>query len=310
MASSVNYPQYAELHCLSNFTFLRGASDPEDLVERAHELNYESLAITDECSLSGVVRAHVKAKSLGFKLIIGSEFVFKEGLKIVLLVVNRESYGQLSRLITISRREAEKGEYYLDYALFKKNCPDQCLALWIPSKNEDELRFLKPLFPKRLWISVELHINGLDKNNLDTLKQIGEKQDLPLCAAGNVHMHIRERQILQDTITAIRLNESVSNLGKCLYKNAERYLRSRKKLQALYPTVLLHETLKISNLCHFSLDELRYEYPKEVVEEGYTAESWLTFLVESGVKKRWPNGATEKVLKLIQHELKMEKELS
>lgn len=130
---------YAELHCLSNFTFLRGASHPEELVTQAASLGYEALAITDECSLSGIVRAHVKAKSLDFKLIIGSEFHFKEGLHLVLLAVNRDSYGQLSRLITITRRQAEKGEYYLDFSLFEKHCPDQCLALWIPSKRETRI---------------------------------------------------------------------------------------------------------------------------------------------------------------------------
>jgi len=306
-------PAYAELHCLSNFTFLRGASHPEDLVAQAVKLGYEALAITDECSLSGVVRAHIKAKSLNFNLIIGSEFFFKEGLHLVLLAVNRESYGQLSRLISLSRREAEKGQYHLDYALFENNCPTQCLALWFCSNKkivDDELAFLNRLFHQRLWVAAELLINGNDKNQLAFLQQLAKKYQLPLCASGNVHMHCREQQMLQDTITAIRLNEPVSRLGRALYTNAERYLRTRKKLQALYPAVLLEETINIANKCHFSLDELRYDYPKEVVADGYTAQSWLRFLVEAGAKKRWPSGASEKVLNLIQHELELISELS
>jgi len=305
--------QYAELHCISNFTFLRGASHPEELVEQAAKLGYEALAITDECSFSGIVRAHVKAKRLNIKLIIGSEFFFKEGLHLVLLVVNRESYGQLSRLITICRRQAEKGDYYLDYALFEQNCPDQCLALWVMDNTaivDKELLFLKSLFPNRLWLATEFLINGKDKDYLKVLRKKGEIHSIPLCAAGNVHTHIAERQILQDTITAIRLNEPVSSLGRLLYSNAERYLRSKKKLHALYPRELLQETVKIAALCRFSLDELRYEYPKEVVAEGHTPGSWLRFLVEAGIKTRWPKGATAKVLKLIEHELDLIQELA
>ena len=307
------YPDYAELHCVSNFTFLRGASYPEELVETAAGLGYTALAITDECSLSAVVRAHVKSKQSDFKLIIGSEFYFEEGLHLVLLAVNRESYGQLSKLISIARREAVKGEYYLDYALFEKNCPDQCLALWIPSERanyKSELVFLSRFYRKKLWIQAELLINPNDKYYLNMLQKLADEHRLPLCASGNVHMHIRERQMVQDTITAIRMNEPVSNLGKCLYANAERYLRSRKKLQALYPPALLQETINVANLCHFSLDELRYEYPQEVVEKTHTPGSWLRHLVEQGMRQRWPKGVPEKVTKLIEHELTLVAELS
>ncbi|MDH3327019.1 MAG: PHP domain-containing protein, partial [Gammaproteobacteria bacterium] len=304
--------KYAELHCLSNFTFLRGASHPEELVEKAVSLGYEALAITDECSLSAVVRAHVKAKSLNFKLIIGSEFFLDEGLHLILLAVNRESYGQLSRLITIARRQAEKGEYYLDYSLLEKHYPDKCLALWIPSKEENyktELSFLKTRFTEKLWISVELLINGNDEYHLKSLQTLGEKYQIPLCASGNVHMHSRDRQMIQDTITAIRLVEPISSLGKCLYSNAERYLRTRKKIQALYPDELIRETVNIANRCFFSLDELRYEYPDEVVVTGYTPKSWLRYLVEQGMNRRWPQRTPDKVLKLIEHELKLISEL-
>jgi len=323
MVSSANEADYAELHCLSFFSFLRGASEPEALIEQAHKLGYKALALTDECSLSGVVRAHVKAKSLGFKLIIGSEFKLSTGTKIVFLATNRKAYGQLSRLITVARRAAKKGEYYLDYDLLEKNCPDECLAIW-PMPNhkscdtnnidfskidKTEIDFFTIHFRDQFWISVELLITGNDRNTLEDIKLLAAEWGIPLCASGNVHMSHYKEQILQDTLTAIRLNETISDLGKYRYSNAERYLRSRKKIQALHPTKLLQETLTISRLCQFSLDELRYEYPKEIVAEGHTTQSWLRHLIEQGKKKRWPSGVPKKVLDLIEHEMALVAEL-
>jgi len=305
---------YAELHCLSNFTFLRGASHPEELVERACELNYSALAITDECSLSGVVRAHLRAKQKKLKLIIGSEFVLQDGLRFVLLAQNRQGYGQLAHLISIARREAKKGEYFLTREMLEKHCLDFCLVLWLPDNNvieQDEtvLSFLKKIFPQRLWIAVELLLNGHDKAYLKALQKLSQQYDTPLCASGDVHMHVHARQILQDTLTAIRYGEPVANLGTRLYPNAERHLRSIPRLQKLYPADLLAETVVIASRCNFSLDELRYEYPRELVPENHTPKSWLRYLTEQGIKQRWPQGESEHVRKLIEHELSLIHEL-
>ena len=139
---------YAELHCLSNFSFLRGASHPEELVQRAQELGYQALAITDECSLSGVVRAHEAAKNSSLKLIIGSEIQLQDGPKIVLLATNREGYAQLSELITVGRRRVEKGEYQLSVEDLEPTLPD-CLCLLIPGLS-------LPLHDEQGWID-ELH---------------------------------------------------------------------------------------------------------------------------------------------------------
>ncbi len=311
----VSKPQYAELHCISNFTFLRGASHPEDLVEQAVTLGYSAIAITDECTLSGVVRAHLQTRKTPIKLIIGSEFKLDDGLRFVLLATNRQSYGELSHLITQARREASKGEYFLNREMLKKHLPKQCLALCLADdkkqqQNEERLTFLSDCFPKRLWIAVELLINGKDKNHLLELKKLSELHGIPLCAAGDVHMHHHRQHILQDTLTAIRLGIPIAELGKELHANAERHLRSISRLQRLYPEELLQETLNIADQCHFSLDELRYEYPDELVPKNYTAKNWLRELVEAGVKKRWPNGESEKVRKLIEHELTLIHELS
>ena len=165
-----NVPGYAELHCLSDFSFLRGASFPEELVERAAELGYSALAITDECSLSGIVRAHIAARDLaaanpgkpGLKLIVGSEFFSQDGMHLVLLAPSRRAYAQLAHLITMARRGAAKGHYCLTGELLKTHPCLDCLALWVPvaetdaRQQEQELRLLRQLFPGRLWIAVAL----------------------------------------------------------------------------------------------------------------------------------------------------------
>ena len=172
---------YAELHCLSNFSFLRGASHPEELVERAVKLGYAALAITDECSVSGVVRAHVAAREHSLPLIVGSEFRLEDGLRLVLLATSREGYGQLCRLITRARRAATKGSYRLTRddlapttgAPFEETLPalDDCLALWLPDKTPRAAdgRWLAGLFPDRLWIAVELLTSGQDRRRLASL---------------------------------------------------------------------------------------------------------------------------------------------
>ncbi|HEY9380650.1 MAG TPA: PHP domain-containing protein, partial [Burkholderiales bacterium] len=203
-------PAYAELHCVSNFSFLRGASYPEELVAAAHEKQYLALALTDECSVAGVVRAHVEAKKRGFKLIIGSEIRFADGPNFVFLAQDREGYGNLCALITKGRRNADKGSYrlQLDDA---KHLP-HCLALLIPDMNEKDetsAAWLVEHFPGRAWIAVELLRGADDRAQFLTLQKLGLQFNLPLVAAGDVHMHERARQMLQDTLCAIRLGKPV-----------------------------------------------------------------------------------------------------
>jgi error-prone DNA polymerase len=301
-------PSYAELHTLSNFTFLRGASHPEELVHKAAELGYEALAITDECSVSGIVRAHVAAKDYGLKkLIIGSEFRLSESLKLVALAQNRRGYARLCRLITEGRRAAEKGSYQLQPAAFADGLPD-CLLLWIPDNRlllDDNDRWILETFRGRLWIAVEQLADGLDRERLERLQSLGRMLHLPLVASGDVHMHCRERRVLQDTVTAIRLGATLDRAGFTLYPNGERYLRSRKRLATIYPAALRQQTLYIAGMIDFSLDELRYEYPDELVPDGETPASHLRKLSEEGMQRRWPEGAPDKVRTLVEHELEL-----
>ncbi|MDX1492162.1 MAG: error-prone DNA polymerase [Pseudohongiellaceae bacterium] len=303
---------YAELHCLSNYSFLRCASFPEEMVLRAAELEYSALAITDECSLSGVVRAHMAAKDAGLKLLIGSSFVSSEGLHFVLLARNRRGYAQLSHLITLARRRAAKGSYHLDRSLLAEQCLEDCLGICLPAAKpvNDAALFLSECLPGRLWIGVELWLRGDDRSRLKRLMHMSEELRLPLVACGGVVMHVPERRALWDTLTAIRLGRRVDELAGDAACNGEQHLRSRERLAKLYPPALLEQSTYIASLCDFSLDELRYEYPQELVPKGHTPTTWLREITFQGMQCRWPEGVPKKIVKLVERELALVAELA
>jgi len=320
----LSLPAYAELHCCSNFSFLRGASHAEELIQRAVALDYSALALSDECSLAGVVRAHEEARRLGLKLLIASEFTLEDGLKLVLIATSRNGYGNLSELITLARRRATKGSYLLkradltpgqaDDAPHLAGLPD-CLAVLIPHHAEAaesiqaNARWLAASFPQRCWIAVELLHRLDDDLLLERLRAASADSGVPLVAAGDVHMHVRSRKPLQDTLTAIRLGRPLSDCGLDLQPNAERHLRARLRLARLYPPGLLAQTLIVAARCRFSLDELRYEYPEEVVPVGETHAGYLRRMVEEGTVVRYPHGLLPKVRAQIEHELTLIAEL-
>ena len=301
---------YAELHCLSNFTFLRGASHAEELVERAHELGYTALAITDECSLAGVVRAHMAAQKCGLKLIIGSEMRFTDGPSIVLLATDRTGYGNLSALITRGRRNAGKGSYSLALEDIR-NGVTGCLALLLPDPLPSiaQARLVAASFPEASWLAVELFRSADDAEQLEKLRGLGAASGLPLVAAGDVHMHVAQRRAMQDTLTAIRLCVPVFEAGAALYPNGERHLRELTDLAQIYPPELLAQTLAVAERCQFSLDELRYEYPEELVPKDQTAISWLRQLTEEGLALRFPDEVPDKARSLVEYELALIEEL-
>jgi error-prone DNA polymerase len=297
---------YAELHALSNFTFLRGASHPEELVETAAALGYEALAITDECTMSGIVRAHTAAKEHGLKkLVIGSELRLRSGRKLVVLAQNKAGYAALCELITKARCAAEKGSYELMRHAFEDGLPG-CLVIWVPDDTltlDVEDHWLRETFRDRLWIAVELLADGQQREKLAKLIEEGRRLKLPLVACGDVHMHTRARRIVQDTLTAIRNGVTIDNAGFALYPNGERHLRSLEVLRHVYPQALIDETLSIAQSIDFSLDEIRYEYPDEIVPDGETPASYLRLLTEQGMLRRWPGGVPGKVIDLVEHEL-------
>jgi error-prone DNA polymerase len=311
MACLPELPAYAELHTISNFTFLRGASHPEELVRRAHELGYCAIAITDECSLSGIVRAHVEAKKWAIKLIIGSEFKLEDGLHLVLLATCRQSYGRLSHLITRARRQAKKGAYCLRREDIESDFPAGCLALWCIDVHAaiEPGQWLAHTFPEAAWIAVSLKRNGHDSRLLSHAAYLGKHCQLPQTACGAVQLHHPSRRFLRDALTAVRLNKTLFELGHELPANAEQHLRPRMHIQRLYPRSLIQQSLVISARCHFDLQELRYEYPDNLAPKGHTTGSWLKNLCHVGAKKRWPSGPDKAVQQQIDAELKLIAEL-
>ncbi|WP_162130735.1 error-prone DNA polymerase [Pseudomonas sp. GM60] len=301
---------YAELHCLSNFSFQRGASSALELFQRAKKLGYQALAITDECTLAGIVRAWQAAKSVELPLIIGSEVRIENGPKLVLLVESLEGYQNLCRLITRARRRSQKGRYQVLREDFNEPLPG-LLALWVPDAPDDFQtgHWLKQTFAERLWLAVQLHRGQDDTRRLSALMTLARELRIPAVASGDVHMHTRGRRALQDTMTAIRHHLPVAEAGLRLHPNGERHLRSLDVLQSIYPQALLDETLTIVRRCTFDLGQLRYQYPRELVPEGQTASSWLRHLTEEGIAWRWPKGPQAKVLKQIDKELELIAEL-
>ena len=302
---------YAELHAKSNFSFLEGASHPEELVERAVELHYAALAVTDRNSLAGVVRAHVAAKEHGLKLIVGAEITPDDAPPVVLWPTDRAAYGRLARLITRGRRRAEKGACRLtldDVAAHS----DGLIAgvLGAPSMKLD-LAAYREIFPDRCYLLAELHHRGNDQERLDRLAALAHRAGVPLVAAGDVHFHVPQRQPLSDVLTAVRHGCTVAAAGELLFPNAQRYLRSPEEMAVLfarYPEAL-QRTLEIARQTTFSLDELRYEYPEELAPAGQTPMEYLTRLAWEGARNRYPDGVPDKVRGLIEHELQLIEEL-
>jgi len=301
---------YAELHCLSNFSFQRGASSARELFERAKRHRYTALAITDECTLAGIVRAWQAAKDVGLPLVVGSEMRIEDGPKLVLLVETLAGYQALCRIITAARRRAPKGEYRLRREDFSDTM-EGLFALWIPDDptHGQEVAWLRTVFPDRLWIAAELHRGQDDSAKLARLQALGESLNLPLVAAGDVHMHARGRRALQDVMTAIRHRTTVAEAGLRLFPNGERHLRPLSALVDLYPPELLAEGVRIAQRCHFDLGQLRYQYPHELVPEGQTATSWLRELTEQGLHWRWPGAIPQKARDLAEKELALIAEL-
>ncbi|OUL98690.1 error-prone DNA polymerase [Variovorax sp. JS1663] len=320
-------PAYAELHCLTHFSFQRGASHPAELVERACKLGYEALAITDECSVAGVVKAYEGLKEYlekiapperpRFRLLFGSEFRF-ERFRLVAIAHDLEGWGNLCEFITAARNTtAPKGEYRVDWEDGDVASLRHCETLFVPERVPGgmpetdalcaDLQEAERFFGEHLWLAAELR-NELDDDLwLCTLREAGERTGVPLVAAGDVHMHVRSRKPLQDVITAVREGRSVAECGFALQANAERHLRSRLRLANLYPAELLANTLVVMERCTFDLGVIRehYKYPLENVAGGETPAQTLVRKTWEGARVRYPDGVPPEVQAKVQHELKL-----
>ncbi|MFP6691464.1 MAG: PHP domain-containing protein, partial [Pirellulales bacterium] len=336
---------YAELHCKTNFSFLEGASHPDELVAQAAELGYSALAITDRNSLAGVVRAHAAAKDSGFKLLIGAEITPIDAPAAVLLATDRAAYGRLCRLITLGRRRAAKGECKLtidDVAnhsdgLIATIVPSALPAMPPPSGGEarvpsgsDRRRpsggFAFPnldcetssaiadychIFADRCYLAAELHHGADDRRRLDDLIRLSKRAQVPLVAAGDVHYHVPQRMALQHMLTAIRRGTTVAELGKLRMPNAQRHLRQLEEVRAIFHQVpdAVQRTVEIADRCAFSLNQLRYEYPVELSPKGETPMRHLRRLAYQGAERRYVGSVPEKVRRQLEHELGIIEEL-
>ena len=310
-------PNYAELRCVSNFSFQRGASFPQELVERAHQYGYSAIAITDYCSVAGIVRAHIEAKERGIKLLVGSQFEVTGDLPFTLVVLacNTNGYGNLCQFITKLRRSSQKGSYRLSIDDVRRDELDDCVVIACPERHakSDQLltlgRWLLTHFIGRVWLGLDQLRRSDDEIRLERLRAVSAETEIPLVALGDATMHARGRKPLMDVMTAVRLRRPLTECGKALDINAERHLRTRGRLARTFPEDLLAQTVLVADRCDFSLDEIRYHYPSEVVPEGETPASHLRRITYEGAGRRWPDGIPATVNEQIERELALISEL-
>jgi error-prone DNA polymerase len=298
-------PRYAELQVTTNFSFLRGAAHPDELVVTAAALGHAAIAITDHNSLAGVVRAHHAAKEVGLRLVIGCRLDLRDGTSLLAFPEDRAAYGRLTRLLTLGKRRAPKGECHLDYADVVAHGEGQIVVV-LTEKAEFAAR-VGADFRGRAYLAAHHLYRGDDMRRLARLAALGEATGLPLVATNDVLYHVPERRPLQDVLTCIREGCTIGEAGYRLEANAERHLKAPKEMARLFRGRVdaIERTLEIVERCRFSLDELRYEYPEEPVPKGQTPQQRLAELARQGADERFPEGVPDKVRGLIEHELQL-----
>jgi error-prone DNA polymerase len=311
-------PAYAELQATSNFSFLRGASHPQELVTAAAGLGLSAIALTDRNSLAGVVRAHVAAKQTGIRFIVGARLDFRCGRSLLAYPTGRAAYGRLCRLITLGRRRAPKGECHLDLVDLESH-GEGLILIALPQESdrpEEELAgFLEHLagrFPGQVHLAGQHLYRGDDRRRLDRLARLAERSITPLVAVNDVHAHDPARKPLQDLLTCIREHCTIDEAGYRLFANAERHLKTPAEMARLFADhpAALARTMEIARRCCFCLDELRYEYPDELTEGGRTPQQELIHLAWQGAAERYPDGLPDKVKAALDHELDLIERLS
>ena len=312
--------EYAELQVTSNFSFLRGASHPSELVLQAAALGHSAIAITDRNSLAGVVRAHVAAKEAGLRLVVGCRLDLRDAPSLLVFPRDRAAYGRLSQLLTIGKRRAEKGDCrlyladILDGETFQGGAGQTAVALppeKLDAAHDRHLLKLRNKFQNNLYLSVKHNYYGDDFRRIYALAARAKQAGIPIVATNDVHYHVPERRPLQDVLTCIRERCPLSDAGYKLMANSERHLKSPEEMARLfadYPAAI-ENTQRIAAACTFNLDELRYEYPVEPVPEGRSPQEELVRLTGIGARERYPRGVPEKVQKQIGHELDLIGEL-
>ncbi|QGY42700.1 DNA polymerase III subunit alpha [Maribellus comscasis] len=306
---------YVELQVTTNFSFLRGGSHPEEIVERAAELRYKAIAVTDRNTLAGIVRAHVTARGKNIRFIPGCRLDLLDGPSLLAYPTNNSAYSNLTGLLTEGNLCAEKGECYL-YRTDVYKYAEGIKFIVVPpgALNEDfdfEPEFIKVLeeykemLGENLYLGANFSYHGDDHKKLFRLSQLGEHLNIPMVATNNVYYHVSERRELQDILTCVREKCTIHTAGFKLHQNAERYLKSAKEMRRLfrdYPKAIYHAQ-EIADACRFSLDELKYLYPEEITSEGRTPMEELIHLTWKGANERFDNQISEEIKATIEMEL-------
>ena len=307
---------YVELQVTTNFTFLRGASHPEELAQAAAHLGHAAVAITDRNTLAGVVRAHVAAKQAGIRLVVGVRLDCEDGPPLLCLPTDRAAYARLTRLLTLGKRRVEKAQCRLFRADVVSYGEGQ-LFIVLPPDVPDEafINYLKEfavVFKGRCYLAACHRYCGGDSRRLAALADLATACGTPLVATNDVHAHDARRRPLQDVLTCIREHCTIGDAGYRLAANAERHLKPAGEMRRLFRG---HEdavarTVEIAARCTFSLDELRYEYGADLVPDGHTPDEELARLAWEGARERYPDGLPDKVRGLVEHELALIAELA
>jgi error-prone DNA polymerase len=313
---------YTELQCTSNFSFLRGASHPEELVEQAAAFGYRAIGITDRNSVAGIVRAHLAARTSAIKFIPGCRLDLKDGPSLLAYPTNVAGYSQLSGLLTTGNLRAEKGECHLYKTDLYNQLKDIRLIIVPPVILNGRFEFdhsfekqsaeYRDFFGEKLYLAASRRYLGDDAKQLFRLSQLSSRLGIPMVATNDVHYHEASRRPLQDILTCIREKCTIQNAGYRLHQNAERYIKSEdemKRLFAHYPEAI-RNTQKIADACQFNLHMLKYEYPEEITSEGRSTQEELTMLVWKGAYERFGDTVPDKTKNAILHELKFIQEMN
>ncbi len=300
---------YAALDVKTNFSFLRGASSPEELIERAAELELSAIALCDWDGVYGIPKAYWKKKIFPqLKLLCGASLALEGQTRLLLLASNRASYGLLCRLLTASHAGKEKGKASLSWTEFLSifhSHPGQ-QGLFALAALDANLSLLTAAFSsERLYLSLPRFLDGEDHKRTEQALWLRQRWDLKLVATNEVHYHLPGRKRLQDALTAVREGVALSAGGHKLFSNGERYLKSPAEMQRLFHDLpeALAATMEIAEQCTFCPSELRYRYPSEWIPASHTANSYLRTLVAKGAQERYPKGVPETVRAQLEHEL-------
>ena len=314
--------KYTELQVTTNFSFLRGAAHPHELVEQAAALGYKQIGITDRNSLAGIVRAHAAAKQRGIKVIVGCRLDLLDGVSLLAYPTDSSAYSRLTNLLTTGNLRAEKGSCCLYKQDVYQHAKGMKLIVIPPDTLNEEFAFdasfqtilyeYREAFGKDLYLAATKRYHGDDQKQLFRLSELSAEFHIPLVATNDVHYHIPSRRQLQDVLTCIREKCTIYNAGYKLYPNAERHLKSHEEMLRLfrhYPDAI-QRTQEIGEACQFSLHELKYEYPEEITTEGRTSMQELTHLAWKGAKEIFGEPLPEKTANAIRHELHFIEEMN